>query len=496
MAKVNLDALIPREDFEITDSSNKGQKKETISIEDLKPDSFFIPLVRKPDFQRETNEWDSEKIVQLIESFISGDLIPALILWRSPSGLLFVIDGSHRLSSLLAWINDDYGDGYISKTFYGMSVPAEQIVAAENTRKLVKRKIGTYSDLRQVSSQPEKIPVEIAKKTKNLGALAIQLQWIEGDVTTAEKSFFKINQEAVPINKTELILLESRNKPNCIAARAVIRSGTGHKYWSQFTEDNQKIIQQLAKEINELLFLPTLETPLKTLNIPMGGKLYSAQTLPLVLEFINLTNNLPSDFQSTLADDEDGNATIRMLRNAKTVAQQINSMHPSSLGLHPFVYFYSEDGRHKIASFYATVSFVMELFKRRKVNVFVNIRKDFEEIIIEYDYLIQQINRKFRSSQSSFTHIRNFFLQIVDLLQKGTNKEDLITQLLNNQDFDYLTLAQDTPRITSKSFSSERKSAVFAREAIRDLPRCKICGGFLHKSSITIDHITTKRRWR
>jgi hypothetical protein len=52
MSKVNLDALIPREDFEVQDNINSVKKKETISIEDLKPDSFFFSCVRKPDFQR------------------------------------------------------------------------------------------------------------------------------------------------------------------------------------------------------------------------------------------------------------------------------------------------------------------------------------------------------------------------------------------------------------------------------------------------------------
>ncbi len=118
MTKVNIDALIPREDFEVVETINPGKKKETISIEDLKINSFFRSLLRKPDFQRETNEWDSAKIIQFIESFISDDLIPAIILWRSSSGYLFTIDGSHRLSSLIAWINDDYGDGKISRQFY------------------------------------------------------------------------------------------------------------------------------------------------------------------------------------------------------------------------------------------------------------------------------------------------------------------------------------------------------------------------------------------
>ncbi|MBA2848245.1 hypothetical protein HNQ76_000591 [Thermosulfuriphilus ammonigenes] len=67
MGKVNLDALIPREDFEIKENPNPGKKKETISIEDIKYNSFFFINLRKPDFQRETNEWDEKKLRTLLK---------------------------------------------------------------------------------------------------------------------------------------------------------------------------------------------------------------------------------------------------------------------------------------------------------------------------------------------------------------------------------------------------------------------------------------------
>jgi hypothetical protein len=126
MVKVNLDALIPREDFEVEENINPGKKKETISIADLEKDSFFFSNIRKPDFQRETNEWDKQRICEFIKSFVEGDLIPAIILWKSTAGYLFVIDGSHRLSALYAWVNNDYGDGGISKLFYDGVIPDEQ----------------------------------------------------------------------------------------------------------------------------------------------------------------------------------------------------------------------------------------------------------------------------------------------------------------------------------------------------------------------------------
>ncbi len=71
--------------------------------------NFFYPVLRKPDFQRETHEWSPNKVKGLIESFANQDLIPAIIMWTTKGGYTFAIDGAHRLSALIAWVNDDYG---------------------------------------------------------------------------------------------------------------------------------------------------------------------------------------------------------------------------------------------------------------------------------------------------------------------------------------------------------------------------------------------------
>jgi len=493
MAKVNLDAIIPREDFEVEENATPGKKKETLSIEDIKSDSFFFSNVRKPDFQRETNEWDSKKIADFIESFLDGDLIPAIILWRSTGGYLFVIDGSHRLSSLAAWINDDYGDGPISKQFYDGIIPDEQIEIAEETRKIIRKRIGSYLDYKLALSNPEKVSPEILRKAKNLAALAIQLQWVDGGANKAENSFFKINQQAAPIDKTELVLLEARRKPNCIAARAIIRSGKGHKYWSNFSKDNQTTIQELAKEINSVLFTPKLETPIKTLDIPVGGKNYSAHTLPLILEFINIVNNIPTDFKESLEDDLTGDVTVKILKQTRRIAWRINSNHPSSLGLHPIVYFYSQDGRHKVASFYATLAFVKELEEKKKLSEFSSVRPQFEDILLQNDTLIQQINRKYRSAIASYSQIKDFYISIIELLQKGVDENEVISQLIKTSKFNYLTLTVEQNEITTNKFSTERKSAVYIKEALSNAPKCKLCGGYIHRNSISIDHIDRKQ---
>ncbi len=108
---------------------------------------LFRLALRKPDFQRETNEWDAKKIYDFLESFINGDLIPSIILWRSNSGLYFVIDGAHRLSAFISWIFDDYGDGDISNKFFDKNIPEEQKQIASATRKLINEKIGSYKEI-------------------------------------------------------------------------------------------------------------------------------------------------------------------------------------------------------------------------------------------------------------------------------------------------------------------------------------------------------------
>src|SRR3990172_6181658 len=56
-------------------------------------------------------------------------------------------------------------------------------------------------------------------------------------------------------------------------------------------------LEQLAKHVNELLFQPKLpHRPLKTLELPVAGEVYAAQSLPLIVEFIEIVNqSMPND---------------------------------------------------------------------------------------------------------------------------------------------------------------------------------------------------------
>ena len=117
MAKrVDMDAMIPRADFATLGDQEFGVGQnlpQDFPLIHLASNSPIMKILRKPDFQRETNHWSPEQIVTFIASFVDGEVIPSLILWKSPK-YMFVIDGGHRLSALRAWMEDDYGDGPIS----------------------------------------------------------------------------------------------------------------------------------------------------------------------------------------------------------------------------------------------------------------------------------------------------------------------------------------------------------------------------------------------
>jgi hypothetical protein len=486
---VNLDALVPREDFEVLSDSGTSQPIQTIQIRDVERDSFFYNTIRKPDFQRETNEWGIGRIADLVKSFLDGDLIPAIILWQS-GGNIFVIDGSHRLSSLAAWVQDDYGDGLVSKLFYRV-IPTEQMKAADKIRRFIKKLVGSYQDHKDAIQHPDRFPPDVVARAKRLASLALQLQWVKGDATKAEASFFKINQQAAPIDKTELRLLQSRNKPNSLAARAIIRAGTGHKYWSRFDPVVQNEIEAQAKAINEILFTPELRTPIKTLDLPVAGRGYSSQTLPLVFDLVNLTNDVgPND----IADDLDGKATVGYLKTCQKILNRITGTHPSSLGLHPVAYFYSDTGRYQPTSFFGTIEFVKALEKSDRIKAFISVRRQFEDFILKYKMLPLQITYKFGSGMKGYLPMKDFFSFILDTMIDGKNEFEIIEALARDTNFSYLQ-----PRDMSESdsvvtkFNTETKSAAFLRDALKEPLRCGICGGLIHFNSISIDHIQRKQ---
>ncbi|CAM4310939.1 HNH endonuclease family protein [Deinococcus marmoris] len=493
--KVFLDALIPREDFDVENeasSSGLGRSKDTASVSDLKFGDFFVSVLRKPDFQRETNEWDVGKAYSLITSFLDGDLIPAISLWKNKSNI-FIIDGAHRLSALIAWVNNDYGDGEGSSNFFEGNIPEEIRRAAQKARLEIDEKIGSYASLKAALSNPGQSHPDTKRleRARALGHLAVQLQWVEGDSSKAESSFFTINQQGTPISDAEIELLRSRRRPISISARAILRGGRGHKYWQNLDTQNQSRITDVSSNIHNLLFKPDYATPIRTLDLPVGGKTNNPQILSLVYQAVKIINSEATDIDK---DDNTGEKTHIVLNRTEKVIKRITGNSPRSLGLHPAVYFYSKRGAFKTASFWAVILLIKDMEERKLLTKFTGIREEFERFLLEFDGLDQQIVRKRRTALAAYQDIKLVYETIIDNFIRSKSYESLPSLVKSLPNFDYLSFESRTQKVGQPTeFNKDTKNEIFMRQALVTARKCPICGGLLHVNSISFDHLIRKQ---
>ncbi|WP_233008019.1 HNH endonuclease [Rheinheimera faecalis] len=490
MSNVNLDALIPREDFEVIDNtSNASSFNQNVGVKDLERGEFFYAGLRKPDFQRETSDWSDEQICEFIKSFIEGDLIPAVILWNS-GPYNFVIDGAHRLGALIAWINDDYGDGTISQKFYNNEIDEEQKEAAKRTREKIQKTVKSYSEYKKAILNHIDGDQDMLRKALSLGRTSIQLQWVTGGSKKAEESFFKINQKASKINDTEIELLRSRRKSFAIASRAIIRAGNGHQYWSKFSPEKMEEIENLAKEIHELIFHPKVSGPVKTLDLPLIKKHNSPQTNSFIFDLVKKCNRLTGDTYK-IEDDSDGEETIRNLKSVIKFLRLVNSSHASSLGLHPLVYFYNKRGNQIYSAVLAWIDVIAEINKsKQSINSFLHIRNRFELFLLKYKHFIAGINAKYGSGLKSNKHISSMILLTIKLMQRNESDDSIVEQIISSYSF---LPRNDDVEIASSRFSGDVKSQIYIQDALPKTSTCAHCHGFIHSNSISFDHIQRVR---
>jgi transcription termination factor NusB len=487
--------MIKREDFAASDAeSSSFENVSTISLRDFTKGGLIGPSLRKPDFQRETNHWGPDQVVSLLECFVNGDLIPSVILWQSPT-YLFVIDGGHRLSALKAWIDDDYGDGPTSQPFFGYQISDEQKKNAEKVRALVAKKIGSWQHY-LAKAEDENLDTSERKKLNALITRGLPIQWVKGDADKAESSFFKINTKGTPLDDIEELLLKSRKKPISIAARAIIRAGKGHRYWSSFDRDSASKIEELAKGLHSVLFDPEIKRPIKTLDLPLGGPKGVRTALQALIDLsLIATRNqqgLPKGIYDT-ADDVDGTETIAVLTKTLALAKRVTGNDGGSLGLHPAVYFYGPTGRHSGPMFMGTMTLVgRKLSNNDKTffQKFTSVRSKLEDVLINHKDLIATILQKHVSTKRVDKYA-DFLDELIRYL--ATNEIPSERELVNMSGLDGKVVVGSATDI-SKEFSDDIKSSAFINAALSSSIKCPLCSGYLDtEKSVSYDHVVRAR---
>ena len=487
--------MIKREDFATQDAEAASYENvATISLRDFTAGGLIGPSLRKPDFQRETNHWSPEQVVSLLECFVNGDLIPSVILWQSPT-YLFVIDGGHRLSVLRAWVEDDYGDGPTSQTFFGYQISEEQRKTADKTRALVDKTIGTWQHY-QARIADEGLDPNERRRLNAVVSRGLPIQWVKGDADKAESSFFKINTKGTPLDDIEELLLKNRRKPTSIAARAIIRAGKGHRYWSGFVPDIATQIEATAKGLHTILFEPEIQRPIKTLDLPLGGPKGIRTALQVLIDLILMATRNQKGEPKTIAsvpDDADGRATVLTLSKSLGLVRRITGNDSGSLGLHPAVYFYGPTGRHSGPMFMGTVALLgLKLANNDQTFFpkFTSVRSKLEDVLVTHKDLIATILQRTASAGRVARYTTMLGKVIERLLVASTITEEELVAFAN---LDGKVLV-GTSAEAGKSFSDDAKSLVFIKSALTSAMRCPICQGYLDtEKSMSYDHIVRAR---
>ena len=482
-APANLDAFIKREDF-YAESPKPGEEFSPVEIGviDLQA-STLAPLLRKPDFQRTTAAWTPERIKDFIKSFVDGDLIPAVIFWSSKTGNIVVVDGAHRLSALLAWIHDDYGDKDISRAFQGHYSDSDQDAAAVATRILVNKKVGPFKWLMDAVEKPDASEEEKTRSRK-LRRRKIKVQWIEGDAEKAEDSFYRINLNSVRIDRTELYLIRNREKPLAIATRAIVQHGDGHPYWDKFTAKEAEDTITIAKELHALLFSPPYKEPIETTDLPIAGKAYAGGSMELILNLLEYSN------KGRVQTGTTGENTVAALQRMWGVISLLTGRDNHSLGLHPAIYFYNHGtGAPQAEALMSVVRWITDLKERQWLPAFTKCRRSFEEFLLLNSHVVSAIIQKKGTRMRGVPTIISFYDLVLRELMDAADFTRIFRKLNADPSLKSFIAPPDDHREYSREISDTVKSSVFLREALKGGLMCTICGARYRAGAFNWDHI-------
>jgi hypothetical protein len=484
----NLDAFLPREDFHAEGDVPPINEFSEMGLTELREQ--WVHILRKPDFQRTTDDWDADHIMQFIKSFAEGDVIPGVIFWASPrTGNILVIDGAHRISAMLAWIFDDYGDMAKSREFIGFQENSDQIDAADAARAAVKAHVGTFKEVSDAAADPN------AKKrlkllAASMTAMRFRIQWMRADARKAEESFYRINLRSVALNKTEIKLIRHRDKPEPIATRAIVQNASGHPFWKRFPAKQAQETISIAKEIHKLLFSPPLANEIKTAHLPIAGKSYAGTAMDIALEIVEFAKK-QSPKQPIRGTAK---KTVVLLENVREILLKINGKDSGCLGLHPAVYFYSfATGKHQPAALMAVLKWISG-FDKNRLKAFTSVRKYFEDFLLTNARALGEIVSTRGSRGRSVGTLISYYDLVLDELIKGAAPKAILKEMRKHPKLK--PFAEKLPDFTEygKEFSTETKSAVFLADALKASPKCRVCGARYQPDSVNADHTQPKSK--
>jgi len=425
--KCNLEHLIPRSDVDSSENyttPSQSDRRSSFNLTDLEKGQFFYQQLKKPIFQRDTNQWTVERVEKLINTFLDDGLIPAIILWEDVEGNIYIIDGAHRISSLIAWVNSDYGKEN------ELNDSNHQVI-----EEYFNQQIGSYSEIKSSTDEKYKNAKRIIAKR------SIAVQWVTGDYDKVKESFIRINEQGVVITADEKELIENDQLPTSQLSRAILGHGLG-----QVSNNQNKNTELLFNKF----FTPFLSSQLN--NYPLCGSLNEDFIISKVFNAVKII--------------DDGNKLDIKLLESKVI--DVLTLIQDDLNISQKAYFYGATKKFKTNSFYGFIRFAVLLNENPKLSaLFIKNRKKFEEFLVNNERHIQTIARKKRQAKRAYEEVSSYYETLL-ISCENDDYSDLEAR------YNYLDFGKIKYQ-TSKEKSLQKNYETF----ISEIPRCTVCDGFI-----------------
>ncbi|WNF48066.1 DUF262 domain-containing protein [Pseudomonas sp. SG20056] len=530
--KVHLDHLITRQNIRYAPSQdaktepNQNHKPDnSIRFSDIQQKDGWFSNLAKPDFQRATCAWTSEGCVNFLSSVIRQRIIPSIILWKSnDTGLVYVLDGAHRLSVLRAWMLDDWGDK--ANDFYKKNENYEEIItAAQDTRQLISGTIGAFSDFEDASKELRKLNSEGEAPRQKMSPQRFEMaqfyndivfssrtlhaQWESGDYRAAEESFLAINRQGVPLDDLESTLIEFRNGSYSRLIMSIASSGASGHYWpepssqdklSTELQDSIRDFSPRCEAIHNLLFVPPFDSKILEINVPFmvsPGHFRKHQHLIEILPLLSNDTTINKESLNSILSSDHNSPAQDVITNAQKTLSKIEEKlshlgsirnSPNSISLAPLVYWYNKQGNYVRGLFYGFCHWMLSGsdtdIKNRKI-IYSTVRGRFEEALIEYKDEFSDIQHKGGAGLKSIGKISSTLQELTRILIENPEYEA-------NKKLEILfgKTKKPTKSSTSRSFTTKNKAEINIREMLKSAIKCEICGGIVDlKQDIQYDHI-------
>jgi hypothetical protein len=536
--KVDLDHLIQRESLRFVQPTGQTgdpqyQQSPKLRLYDL-GDPFRTQLFRKPDFQRATAAWTPEQCLSLLESIVDNQVVPSLIMWASPNNTLhYILDGGHRISVVMAWLFDDWGDKRAPNE-YGSHEEEQRIRrAATVVRDLVNTRIGTIQEYQAAGEEIIRLTNEGKAPRQEMedrrfergsfynrfrsGGVAFDILWVTGNYDRAERSFASINRSGTKLSEWELKLIDNRNSSFIRAVMALANNASAEHYWlgdvpdgsdkPQMQQQARAIVQGIH-ELHDTLFTPPFRRPPRELRQPWFVIQKREQRPPYIAELLVVADGgKGQDGEIAAAIDRDKSAPpaaiiangTRLIDRVRATFEHITGPSPRSMALVPALYLYSDTPTYVRSLFYGLLYWIVngseeEILQRKRI--FCAYRSSFEQVLEagKADF-INTISRGTGSGPEVTVPTARYYQGLLTALiaHKGDMAAPGFAEAYNailKGPNGSRTRATATSSGRSRSFTPNMKSRLVLHQIMRLAPRCGICGGLIDpQSNVQHDHV-------